>query len=423
MKTSAETSEDSPNKLITSAGAYNPVPDLWIVTAYYNPCRYKIKLSNYQTFIESLCNSNLNWLVVECSFGDEPFTLPTSPNVIRVRARDVMWQKERLLNLAIEHLPDDCAKVAWLDSDILFTNADWAAQTSRLLDHCPIVQPFENVIRLPRGKTSFDGEGDQWKSFSAVYAQSPNEMLSGRFDKHGHTGFAWAARRDILTTHGLYDGCVSGSGDHMMAHGFCGDWESHCIERIFGGNTRHRTHFVEWCRRIYKDVRAKVASVPGTLLHLWHGDMNNRRYVLRNQELALFEFDPAADIRVGSTGCWEWNSDKADLHQWAVNYYAQRREDGEPQPHHRLGLSSGYRRSIGRDTFVNDQEYIEALEAALERAHLEIEYLQESLRTHRNIALRDARITLEKAQFSPTQDSTQSPGFKRNGSDETRDTN
>lgn len=423
MEMTPKTIERSKTELITSASVYNPVRDLWIVSAYYNPCSYKIKLSNYETFITSLCNSNLNWLVVECSFGDEPFTLPSSPNVIRVRANHIMWQKERLLNLAIKHLPDDCTKVAWLDSDILFTNQDWAVQTSELLDHYPIVQPFENVIRLPRGKTHYDGEGDEWKSFGSIYAQSPNEMLSGRFDKHGHTGFAWAARRDVLAEHGLYDACVSGSGDHMMAHGFCGDWESNCIERILGGNTRHRAHFTEWCRRIYKDVRAKVGGVPGTLLHLWHGDMNNRRYVLRNQELALFEFDPNADIRIGSTGCWEWSSDKPDLHQWAVNYYAQRREDGEMPPHTRANLPSRYKRSIGKNAFINDQEYIEALEAALGQAHLEIESLRQALRTDPKTGFRAGGITLNNAQFSPTEDIVQQSGFKRNCSDETCDTN
>jgi leucyl-tRNA synthetase len=30
-----------------------------------------------------------------------------------------MWQKERLLNYAINQTPDDCTKVAWLDSDLL----------------------------------------------------------------------------------------------------------------------------------------------------------------------------------------------------------------------------------------------------------------------------------------------------------------
>jgi hypothetical protein len=63
-------------------------------------------------------------------------------------------------------------------------------------------------------------------------------------------------------------------------------------------------------------------------MHLWHGDMEHRRYVLRNQELAAFGFDPAKDLRISATGAWEWNSKKPDLHQWALQYYPSRKEDG-----------------------------------------------------------------------------------------------
>jgi hypothetical protein len=239
-----------------------------------------------------------------------------------------MWQKERLLNLAIASLPQACTKVVWLDGDILFADPNWAVETSKRLDTAPIVQPFDRVIRLPRSATAFTGEGDAWPAFAAVYARQPNLMLAGDFARHGHTGFAWAARRDILATHGLYDACISGSGDHMMAHAFCGDWSSPCLDRILGQNTALRAHFVAWCRRLYKDVRARVAATPGTILHLWHGDTENRRYVLRNQQLSTFNFDPAADLRVSPGGAWEWSSDKPALHQWAIDYYPTRKEDG-----------------------------------------------------------------------------------------------
>jgi hypothetical protein len=239
-----------------------------------------------------------------------------------------MWQKERLLNLALRHLPIHCTKVAWVDCDVLFERPDWAVQTSKLLDTFPVVQPFDRVIRLPRGRVSYQGDGDLWPGFASVYAKHPDLMLAGDFARHGHTGFAWAARRDLLERHGLYDACISGSGDHMMAHAFCGDWSSPCIDRILGAGTAHRAHFTSWCRNLYKDVRARVGVAPGSLLHLWHGDMEHRRYVLRNRELASFDFDPQRDLRVGESGAWEWNSNKPALHEWAVSYYASRKEDG-----------------------------------------------------------------------------------------------
>ena len=36
-----------------------------------------------------------------------------------------MWQKERLLNLAVAALPPGCTKVAGLDSDLVFRPRDW----------------------------------------------------------------------------------------------------------------------------------------------------------------------------------------------------------------------------------------------------------------------------------------------------------
>jgi hypothetical protein len=313
---------------IRPADAYTPVPDLWVISSFFNPNGYKTKLRNYERFIEVIARSGLNWLVVECAFGDAPFVLPGSPSIIRTRSCHVMWQKERLLNLALSRLPSDCSKVAWLDCDVLFENPDWAVGASRTLDYCPVVQLFETAIRLPRNHSFYDGEGDAWRSFASVYGERPNQLLKGDFASHGHSGFAWAARRDVLHEHGLYDACISGSGDHMMAHGFCGDWESSCIDRILGNNNPHRRHFSQWCKRTYKNVRARVGCVSGALLHLWHGDIDNRRYVTRNRELAALGFDPYHDIRTNGAGCWEWARQRPALQKWAERYYAGRKEDG-----------------------------------------------------------------------------------------------
>lgn len=324
--------------IVRAAGAYAPADDLWVVTCYFNPSGYRTKRRNYERFAAKLRRSGLNWLAVECAFGSAPFTLPPSPNVFQVRGRDVMWQKERLLNLAIAGLPAACTKVAWLDCDVLFANPEWAVETSALLERCAVVQPFKWAIRLPRWHGAYWGFGASWKSFAAVYAKNLRLLLKGNFDRHGHTGFAWAARREVLERHGLYDACIAGSGDHMMAHAMCGDWTTRCITRIIGDNTRHLDYFRRWAEPLYRDVRGRVGYVPGTLLHLWHGDIADRRYMDRNQDLVRFGFDPVTDLRVGESGCWEWTSAKPALHRWAVEYFGLRQEDG------RAGLAGAWRR-------------------------------------------------------------------------------
>lgn len=316
---------------IKGAASYSVADDLWIITSYFNPNKYQTKLNNYTIFKEVIRLSNLNLITVECAFGDTPFTLKPAPDVLQVRGHHIMWQKERLLNIAIRNLPSRCRKVAWLDCDILFDNPDWAAHTSSLLDKYPVVQPFRKAVRLPKGHIAYEGSGEVWKGFGFVYKHYPTIYLEGHFDRHGHTGFAWAARKEILLEHGLYDACIAGSGDHMMAHAMCGDWESPCIDRIIGTNNKHLEYFRDWGERIYKSVQGRIGYTPGTILHLWHGDRSDRKYVIRNRDLAGFDFDPKSDLRIGEHGCWEWNSDKVEMHNWAVDYFGHRKEDGSKE--------------------------------------------------------------------------------------------
>ena len=297
------------------------------VTCLFNPGAYRTKTNNFRRFQAALAEQGVPLSVVECAFGDAPFELAAGPDLTQVRASEVMWQKERLLNLAIRALPPRVTKVAWLDADILFANPRWAAETSARLDRFAVVQPFASVVRLPRGHDAFTGEGQHWEGFGAVHARDPKILRRGHFDQHGHSGFAWAARRDWVEAHGLYDACVAGSGDHMMAHAFAGDGTSACLDRILGQYNAHRSYFAAWCARVTPALGGPIGFTPGVIHHLWHGEMADRRYVLRNRELADFDFDPGLDLQLGPTGCWEWTGAGGRIREWARNYFGQRRED------------------------------------------------------------------------------------------------
>lgn len=317
--------------LIRPAERYEGTDDLHVVTCYFNPSGYRIKRVNYDVFIASLRRSGIPVLTVECAFGEAPFELSPASDVLQIRARSVLFQKERLLNVAVARLPPRARKVAWLDCDVLFDRPDWTVQTTRALDDFAVVQPFERCFRLPPREHVYDGDGSAWESFSAVYRRDPQLFLSGNYDAHGHTGFAWAARRDLLDRHGLYDAMVAGSFDHMLPHACLGDWSSSCIRRIVGVNNPYASDLRAWCRRFHTDVRGSLGFVPGNLLHLWHGRMSNRRYVERAKQLVGFGFDPKVDLIVGDTGAWEWASDKPELHAWAIEYFSQRDEDEIPE--------------------------------------------------------------------------------------------
>lgn len=151
-----------------------------------------------------------------------------------------------LYGVALERLPTECTKVAWLDCDVLFDSPLWAHETTELLDTHTVVQPFGTVVRLPRDAVLDNGRGKRWLSFGSVYKVNPDLAASGLFEPHGHTGFAWAARRTFLEAVGLYDVCIAGSADHLMAHAFAGNVENDCVLRMVGAEGTFREHYLRW---------------------------------------------------------------------------------------------------------------------------------------------------------------------------------
>jgi len=89
-------------------------------------------------------------LVVECSFNHSLYELDEKDAdiLVRVNAQSRIWQKERLLNIALEHTPKEYTKFCSLDCDIIFQNPSWVIETSKFLDIYPVVQPFEYSYRL-----------------------------------------------------------------------------------------------------------------------------------------------------------------------------------------------------------------------------------------------------------------------------------
>ncbi len=310
------------------AHRYAPAHDLAVVTTYFNPCKYKSRLLNYKLFKSFITASELSLFTVECAFGNSQFELDGDAGVLQFRSSSVLWQKERLLNHAVNAwLPRRFTKIAWIDCDLLFANASWAVETSRLLDLCPVAQVFDFVDRLPSGWKETGTIGDISRSFASVL-QDGAATRRDSWEAHGHTGYGWAARRGMFEACGLYEACILGNGDHLMAHAFTGEPGVSCVTRRYRDGDPQLEHYREWAGRAYGYCRADVRCVPGTVYHLWHGERENRRYLERQEELNAIGYDPFSDVRVDRDGCLVWCSDKPALHALAVSHFSLRREDG-----------------------------------------------------------------------------------------------
>jgi hypothetical protein len=305
--------------------------DLWVITCYFNPCRYTTKRENYDAFMAGMHETGASVLTVELAFGGDEFELHPSAAVLRLRGTGTMWQKERLLNVAAASLPASCRKVAWLDCDVLFENADWVCQTSEALEASVVVQPFDTAVRLARGQRTFDGQGRASNSFAHTFVTAPRVAQTREYTQHGSTGFAWAARRELFEFCGLYDACLTGTGDHFMAHAFAARMRlSPCLQRVFASQPRFAHHFAAWGTNARDLVDGRLGVVPGRLLHLWHGDVADRRYSKLNVEFRRFDFDPERDLRLDENGLWEWSEAPQELRHWASEMFRLRKEDGDP---------------------------------------------------------------------------------------------
>lgn len=314
--------------LTIPAPKYLPAPDLAVVTSYFNPQGYRSKRRAFDLFAAAMERSKVPLFVAECAFPGDSFQLADSSSSFRFRGGDVMWQKERLVNLAIERVPDRFTKIAWVDGDILFDNPSWPLIASERLERSRVIQLFATGLRLRPGQLNYWGAGESFRSFCWVHSALPAMTRFGTNAVHGHAGLAWAANRDFLVDVGLYDGAIVGGADHLMAHAFAGDFCSGCLPEIFLDDRPYLEHFRKWAGAAFARTRGELGFVPGAALHLWHGDGVNRRYYGRYQALADLGYDPSRHITAGPGDPWSWTSEAgAELRSWSAEYFRMRRED------------------------------------------------------------------------------------------------
>jgi hypothetical protein len=93
-------------------------------------------------------------------------------------------------------------------------------------------------------------------------------------------------------------------------------------------NERQIEHYLAWAKPFHRAVGGRVGFVDGRVLHLWHGELRDRRYAQRHEGLVRFGFDPFSDIALDPSGSWRWNGSKSEMHEYVRDYFEFRKEDG-----------------------------------------------------------------------------------------------
>lgn len=303
---------------------------LHVVACVANPIRWQSRISLAKQFIENMLASGVNLTIVECAYGGRDFELGEDPRYRHVKVRangaELVWNKECLWTIGLEHLPPEAEYICFWDADIIrCRNPNWAEDTVHQLQHYPVVMPWSDCIDLGPNGELLETHTALFKLFreGRPIVQGPN--VGQVAYKFGHPGYGVAfTRRALDDLGGLIVTAPLGSADHHMGMAL--------LHRVDDSIPRAMTPAYKapmraWQARAQRYIRKAVSFVPNVIEHGFHGTKVSRGYIPRWDILIRHHFDPVWDLRWNSYGVVQLAGNKAELRHAVDLYFRQRNED------------------------------------------------------------------------------------------------
>jgi len=310
--------------------------DTAVIVSYFNPLAFDSKRENLATCIWSLNLQGIRPIIGEAVYGEQPADFESGEvcDVIHFKTDSILFQKENIFNLIVEKLPNEIEYVVLLDGDVILDSPDWLRETRQKLADFHFVQPFAEVIRLPKHVTSVDisslPSGNQelhrYNSLSKSLCDQDEHWINRKF-KVGTMGYAWATSKHFLQRFPLYDLDPLGNGDLINVLTWLGlPLDDFLVQMPTGARNAIRN----WMSRMPTLDRDKrlLSFVPQHAFHLWHGSIADRAYVSRNSILESTKFDPANDM-IREDGVVKISPHSAKLAQLIEEHFQSKNEDQE----------------------------------------------------------------------------------------------
>lgn len=291
------------------------VGGLAILTCHFNFAGYTRPRQNLVRFCRQMQTMGVPVYGAEAYFiGTDPFTR-TWDNWIQipVHPRQLVFQKEALLQLLVQDVPKVHQHLAWVDADVWFGNPNWRKQAEEMLEVFKIIQLFSVA---------------HWTDIDGRILESKRSCVDvGMTEKwHMHPGFAWASRRDVLEKVGLFQFAPLGHADTMMA---CTFMDQPLLKGGAMGLGRDvpESHFRKWEAVAKPEIAGSVGYIGGDLYHEWHGHRQKRSYYERGH--LLKEFVSHEHIKLANNGLLEWTTQApTSMIKAVAGYFPSRQEDG-----------------------------------------------------------------------------------------------
>ena len=180
--------------------------DFWAISAFFNPYRNVLMKERFRLYHRSIQLQGARQLVVELVFdGALPELIDVDCDrhiILHGNSNNLMWQKEALLNIALDNLPASCKYVAWIDCDVIFDNNYWLDECRRELKNVRVLQPFSEKRDLTPDWQPCIENRHNMSQHVAVSAESFAAGFSRLGPQYsapfGFTGYAWAATKEFL---------------------------------------------------------------------------------------------------------------------------------------------------------------------------------------------------------------------------------
>jgi hypothetical protein len=301
-----------------------------IISCFFNPTKSKYRTKAFKIFYDKI--KHLNHRIIECVIGDSSPELEENKNIKRIYTKNLLWHKESLLNNIIKELPEKYKYIFWIDADVIFENDNWMVDGVKQLQYYNLIQPFEYCFHLEKDelfplypinlltKSYYPNRENKsvWRSFCSNVNQT-RLLFSNDYNEHGHVGFAWGAKREVLDKVPLYDKALIGGADHIMAHASVGQINHNCITKSFKDNIDEVN---DYSKRFLQVVQGRVGYVNGNLFHIWHGDIEKRQYLKR-----IIDFTPRTKEITSRDENGLFLTNKPD-EKYIVNYFNEREVTG-----------------------------------------------------------------------------------------------
>ena len=172
--------------------------DICVAFCFFNPCGYVRPLQNTVFFEEKLKLAKIPYFSIEMVIGNNAPVLANP--TLRVKSNSPLFYKEALWNRLEKEIPRQYTKIAFLDSDIIFSEENWLDKLSILLDMSDLIHPFETVDRLNLSYEKVD---------TLVSSVKDGNCLG--------SGMGWAITREFFNKiGGFFDKGILGNGDTLF---------------------------------------------------------------------------------------------------------------------------------------------------------------------------------------------------------------